>query len=74
MLPIGYEQEFTVMQRPSGSGALTLAMATNEEAYKEQQWCHLGEAALQRFGRDQCWWQDHSRNSEEPGRSHLDCS
>jgi hypothetical protein len=31
MLPIGYEQAFTVMQRPSGTGALTLAMATNEK-------------------------------------------
>lgn len=31
MLPIGYEQGFTVMQRPSGTGALTLAMATNEK-------------------------------------------
>lgn len=31
MLPIGYEQEFTVMQRPGGTGALTLAMGTNEK-------------------------------------------
>jgi hypothetical protein len=32
VLPVGYEQGFTISQRPSGTGALTLALATNQSA------------------------------------------
>jgi hypothetical protein len=30
VLPVGYEQGFTIIQRPGGTGALTVALATNE--------------------------------------------
>ncbi len=48
VLPFGFEQGFTVMQRPAGNGELTLSLAASEKPFQERRSLSWGQI---RYGR-----------------------